>query len=243
MAYDLTTLDAPFAALKAFDWGADAAAFQPIDAAVIAAHTDADLRAALESRFALLLADDSSRAAKEYVCRKLAMIGTAASVPGLAALLPNPTHSHMARFALERIDAPAAGDALREALPKVDRTLKIGMISSLASRKDQASVPLLAALLIGDAAVAAAAAEGLGTIATAQAAAALASRDGTGPVADALTDARLACAEALLAGGDPAAAKAIYVAIEKSVGQDPKSHRGRAVRIAATRGLLASSRK
>ena len=92
MAYDLTTLDAPFAALKAFDWGADAAAFQPIDAAVIAAHTDADLRAALESRFALLLADDSSRAAKEYVCRKLAMIGTAASVPGLAALLPNPTH-------------------------------------------------------------------------------------------------------------------------------------------------------
>jgi hypothetical protein len=50
MAYDPASLDAAFAALAAFDWGADAAAFAPIDAAVIAAHGDAAARADVEKR-------------------------------------------------------------------------------------------------------------------------------------------------------------------------------------------------
>jgi hypothetical protein len=111
MAYDPASLDAAFAALAAFDWGADAAAFAPIDAAVIAAHGDAAARADVEKRLAAVLGGGPSRAAKEYACRKLSMIGTAASVPALASLLADPDSSHMARFALERIAAPEASSA------------------------------------------------------------------------------------------------------------------------------------
>ncbi|MFM8805551.1 MAG: hypothetical protein ACKOK8_16865, partial [Planctomycetia bacterium] len=99
MAYDPTSLDKPLEVLKAFDWGGDTSAFQPIDDAVIAAHGDSAARADLEKRLAALLAAPTSRAAKEYVCRKLSLIGTAASVPSLAALLPEKDHSHMARYA------------------------------------------------------------------------------------------------------------------------------------------------
>ena len=49
----------------------------------------------------------------------------------LAALLPDEKLSHMARFALERIPAPEAAKALREALSKTQGEVKIGVISSL----------------------------------------------------------------------------------------------------------------
>jgi hypothetical protein len=130
MPFDLTTLDEPFKALAAYDWGADAAPFKTIDAAVIAAHADKTLRAELEKRFVALLGAGTSRAAKEYVCRKLMMIGTAASVPALAALLGDSDNSHMARFALERIPGPEAGAALNTALATMGEQLKVGMISS-----------------------------------------------------------------------------------------------------------------
>ena len=55
MPFDLTTLDEPLKTLAAYDWGADAAPFKAIDAAVIAAHADKALRAELEKRFTDLL--------------------------------------------------------------------------------------------------------------------------------------------------------------------------------------------
>jgi len=241
MAFDLNTLDAPFTALAGFDWGADADFFKSIDAAVVAAHGDTALRADLEKRFGALLGGSTSRATKEYVCRKLAMIGTVVSVPALGALLTDADNSHMARFALERIDAPEAAAALRKALGMVEGSLKIGMISSLASRGDLQSVAAISNLLGGDAAIAAAAAAALGTLATPEAAAALAAAKPAGDVAAAVIDARLACAEALLAKGDRKAAKAIYSSISAAIGDTPKTHRERAVRVAAKRGLLAAA--
>jgi HEAT repeat protein len=147
----------------------------------------------------------------------------------------------MSRFALERIGAPEAAEALRTALGKVEGTLKIGMISSLAARGDKASVPAIGGMLGGDAKIAAAAAEALGTLRTPEAAAALAGAKADGDVAAAITDARLACAESFLAKGDRAAAKAIYESINAAVGAEPKTHRERAVRVAAKRGLLATA--
>ena len=241
MAFDLNALDAPFTALAGFDWGADADFFKSIDAAVVAAHGDTPLRADLEKRFGALLGGSTSRATKEYVCRKLAMIGTGVSVPALAALLTDADNSHMARFALERIDAPEAASALRKALGVVEGSLKIGMISSLASRGDLQSVAVIGGLLGGDATIAAAAAAALGTLATPEAAAALAGAKPAGDMAAAVVDARLACAEAFLAKGDRKAAKAIYSSISASIGDAPKTHRERAVRVAAKRGLLAAA--
>jgi hypothetical protein len=239
MAIDPATLDASFAALAAFDWGADATALAPIDAAVVAAHGDAALAAELEKRLAGVLGSPASRAAKQEACRKLCLIGTAASVPALARLLADKDESHMARFALERFAAPEAAEALRRALGEVEGDLAIGMLASLAARRDVASVPAIAALVTGDSRVAAAAAEALGNIATPAAAAALAAAQVTGPTAETVVDARLACAEALLAAGNKAEAKAIYQAVSTGVHATPTTHRGRAVRMACQRGLFA----
>jgi hypothetical protein len=239
MAVDTISLDDAFAALAAFDWGADAAPLARIDAAVVACHGDAAQTAALEKRLGAIVSGSASRAAKDYACRALSIIGTAAAVPTLAPLLADPDQSHMARFALERIPGPAAADALRLALGTVRGDLAIGMISSLANRGDAASVPALAALLGGDEATAAAAAAALGRIATTDAAAALAAaKPAPGRVSEAVIDARLACADAFLAAGDRRAAEAICEAVAAAVGDAPTTRRGRALRTAALRGIL-----
>lgn len=240
MATEPASLDAPFSALAAFDWGGDANALKPLDAAVVVAYGDATLTAELEKRFAAVLAGNASRAAKQYACRKLSIVGTVASVPALAALLADTDQSHMARYALERITAPEATAALRTALGLVDGNLQIGMLSSLAAKRDAASVPAIAALVVGDSAVAAAAAEALGIIATPEAAGALAAAQSTGLAAEAVVDARLACAAVFLEAGKKPEARAIYEAIGKAVGDAPATHRGRAVRMACQRGLFAT---
>lgn len=238
MPFDLTTLDAPFQALSAYDWGADAAPFKTIDAAVIAAHADAGLRAELEKRFAGLLGGGTSRAAKEYVCRKLMMIGTAASVPALAALLGDPDDSHMARFALERIAGPEAASALNKALGEVSDPLKVGMISSLAARRDKACVTVLTTLLAGSPPLAIPAANALGAIQSAEAIQALAAANpfAAEGVGEAVVNARLTCAEGLLASGKRADALAIYQALAKAAAGKPDA---KAIELAATRGILA----
>ena len=241
MAYEPASLDKPIEVLKAFDWGGDTSAFQPIDAAVVAAHDDPAARADLEKRLGGLLGAGTSRAAKEYVCRKLSLIGTAASVPSLAALLPEKEHSHMVRFALERIPAAEAAEALRKAMVSLQGDLKIGMISSVAGRGDATAVPMLAALLTGDSRMAVAAADALGRLRTPEACQALAKAGGVADkaAAAAITDARLACAESLLRQGKRTEAKAIYTSLHDEASKADTTTTAKAVRLAATRGILA----
>ncbi|RIK84528.1 MAG: hypothetical protein DCC67_04830 [Planctomycetota bacterium] len=231
-------LDQAFEALKTYDWGTDVAVLAPIDEAVVATSGDSASREQLERRLAAVLAEDVSRDAKDYVCRKLMAIGTAASVPALAALLPSAELSHMARFALERIPAPEAGQALREALASVAGSQKVGVVTSLAGRGENESVAALARLVgDGDPAVARAAVIGLGRIRTPEAARALESAKPADPQAKLeAIDARLACAEALLAAGKKAEALAVYKPLAGP--QQPKH-----VRLGATRGMLAASGK
>ena len=227
-------LDQAFEALKTYDWGADRNALNPIDEAVVATQGDAAARLEMENRLAAVLKTDVSRDAKDFVCRKLMMMGTAASVPTLAELLPQEENSHMARYALERINAPEAAGAMRDALSKLNGKLKIGVIGSLGVRQDAASVGPLAALLAdADAAVARAAAIALGAIRSADAAQALQKADKVNEEARPdVTDASLMCAEALLVDGKKAEAKTIYMGLLK--GDQPKH-----VKLAATRGMLA----
>jgi HEAT repeat protein len=210
----------------------------PIEDAVAVSHDQAEVRRDLENRLIATLQSDASRDAKDYVCRKLAIVGTVAAVPALASMLGQKDYSHMARMALERMPAPEAAQALRDATGKVSNELKVGVISSLGSRRDAASVSVLNVLLNdGDPAVARAAALTLGAIGSVDAAAVLkvaatsAARD-----KPAVIDALLACAEALLAGQKQTDALAIY----RSLAAD---NQARLVRLAATRGILACTSK
>ena len=231
-------LDQAFDALKTYDWGADPSTLTAIDDAIVAAHGDAEIRGQLEARLAAVLKTDASRDAKDFVCRKLMSVGTAASVPTLAELLPQKDHSHMARYALERILAPEAAQALRDALAGLTPELQVGVIGSLGVRRDEASVPALAGLLsAADAAVARAAAFALGNIRTLDAAKALADAEPASTEAQtAVADASLACAEGLLAGGKNTEALGIYKGF---IGENQPKH----VRLAATRGMLACAGK
>lgn len=231
-------LNDAFAALKSYDWGTDLAPLAPIEDAVAAAHGNAEAGKELEARLLTALQGELSRDAKDYICRKLTIVGTAASATILAGLLTDENHSHMARFVLERIPAPAAAQALREALPKVSGKVKIGVIGSLGARRDAAAVSALSGLLAdGDAAVARAAATALGDIGTVDAVKALqAARPSAAATMQAAIDAQLSCAEALLAENKRAEALAIY----KSLASDDRS---KLVRLAATRGILACAAK
>ena len=240
MAIDSKNLDDAFAALAAFDWGKDAAPLAAIDAATIATRGDAALRADLEKRLGAVLSSSASRAAKDYACRKLSIIGTAASVPVAAALLSDADNSHMARYALQRIGGPEARSALRRALETVKGDLAIGMISSLADLADAGSVPQLAKLLTADGPLALAAARALGRIPTSESAAALAGAKVGGEVGRVVKDAQLSIAESRLSAADRAGALALYEAVSKEVGEVPAGHRDRDVRVAAIRGMVTT---
>jgi HEAT repeat protein len=181
-----------------------------------------------------VLASDAPRSAKDFVCRKLMLIGTAASVPALSALVGDKDLSHMARYALERIPSKEAAAALCEAAGKLSGALKIGAISSLGSRGDNEAVSVLAGLVgDGDAAVAKAAAAALGAIGTSDAAAALAKAKMSDAEAKlAATDSSLNCAENMLAAGKKSEALSTYKSL---TGDDQPKH----VSLAAKRGVLA----
>ena len=231
-------LNDAFEALKKHDWGTDLGLLAPIEAGVTAAHGNAEAREELEKLLLAALQTEISLDAKDFVCRMLTQVGGPASAPILGGLLGNEHQAHMARYALERIPAPAAAQALRDALPGLSGKLKIGVISSLGNRRDAAAVPALSTLLKDEnAAVSRAAALALGSIGTAEAARALqefiAVAEGTKA---AVVDAQFACAEALLADKKHQAALGIY----QSLAGDSQL---RLVRLAATRGMLNCAAK
>jgi HEAT repeat protein len=229
-------LDQAFESLKKYDFGTPISELQAIEDAMVAAHTDAAVRQELEQRLIASLGTSTkiSRDAKDYVCRKLAGIGSPAAVPALSKLLSTESNAHLARHALERIPGPEAAAALSAAATQLSGKLKIGAIASIGARGETAGVATLAGLLKdADPAVARAAALSLGLIGGAEAAAVLQSaiQAGTGD-RNSLIDALLGCAESLLNSKRTAEATAIY----KSLSDDQQP---RLVRLAATRGLLA----
>ncbi len=236
---DSAALDKALETLKTYDWGADREALKPIDQAIVATHDDAAARKALEKSLVDVLAGGISRSAQDYVCRKLRIVGTTQSVEALAALLAAEDTSHIARYALERIPDEKAAKAMRDALPKVSKKLKPGIIGSLGVRRDKKSFMVFSKLLgDSDIQVAKAAAQSLGLIGTSAAAKELskfakkASANMKLPVADAC----LVCAEQLLADGEKSEAVALY---KEFKGDDKPAH----VKAAAMKGILTAATK
>lgn len=233
----LPTLDQSFELLKGYKPADDPTVLIPIDQAVMKVHGNAAARAALEQRLAGYLGASYSSVARSFVCRELAIIGSAASVPGLAPLLLDDELSVFARQALERIPGPEADKALRDAIAKSKGRTRIGIINSVAVRRDLRSVPLLVKAASEDPEATAAAAKALGEIGTAESAKALETFRGKGTPAQrlAVADAFLICAERLVASGERAQALKI---VEPLTDSSQPAH----VRLAARRALSAAAR-
>ena len=103
---------------------------------------------------AAALATVGSQAPDPEKARALAALYPVAgpeAVPALATLLTHPALGDRARGILEKIPGAASADALREAAAKADGRLLGGLVDSLGRKRDEASLPLLAALAGNDA--------------------------------------------------------------------------------------------
>ena len=190
---------------------------------------------AQEAKLLAVLQSDAAVEEKSAACRELARVATKASVPVLASLLGDEKLSHMARYALEPIRDPAADEALRSALAKVQGRPRLGVIGSLGARRDAKAVEALGELLKdADAETVRAAARALGNIGTPAAAktlesALVAAANGKQP---ALYEGLLRAAEALQTVGQGPQAQAIYDRL-RALTQAPSQ-----VRAAALRGAI-----
>ncbi|MBN1764617.1 MAG: HEAT repeat domain-containing protein [Sedimentisphaerales bacterium] len=224
-------LESPYSQLVQYEFGTSRSVLIQIEQAVRNAdedqykHIEAQLLTVLESPRA-------TYAAKQFACRMLYQVGSQESVPPLARLLTDEQLSDMARYALQQIRGPQTDQVLLEMLDKVDPGLQIGIISSIADRRDIKAVDKLAQLASqGNVELARACITALGQIGGIEAAAALENIKEPDELKNIKADAMLMCADSMLTQSRGSQAKVIY---DKLSGQDYPI----TIRAAAYRGIV-----
>ena len=166
-----------------------------------------------------VLQSDAPKSEKAITCKKLAIYGTEQCVPALAPLLVDKELASWARTALEAIPGTAADAALRDALGKLQGRLLVGVINSIAVRRDVHAVdPLIRKLDDTNAPVASAAAVALGHIGGDKATKALTKSLANAPtgVRSAVAEGCILCAERFLANDETAQAVKLYDMVRKA---------------------------
>ena len=130
--------------------------------------------AALEKDFLALASDTAApEPSRLSALEQLPFLASASSVPGLAALLSDPTPliREGARSALQNNPDPAASAPLLQALEKADQPAwTLGLMNSLATRADASAIPAFASRLTSpNPAIASLAAQSLGSLGGAEA--------------------------------------------------------------------------
>ncbi len=141
-------LDSILQKVAGFEHGQSRAALVELQLLVTDSINSPEKVRAMEQRFDVFLKSNATLAGKDAVIRHVSLIGTEASVPVLAEMLIAPETSDMARYALERIRAAAAGEALLAALPKTSGKVRIGIINTLGMRREPAPIPALEKLAV-----------------------------------------------------------------------------------------------
>lgn len=208
------TPDAALAGLMRYESGGDVQPLRHYEALVRQAVNDPAARQRTEADFIrVLTAPESTYEAKRFACLHLAVIGSEASVPALAALLKKEDTAGLAAAALAQIPAPAASAALRQALSNAPASAKPAIAHALGVRGDPRAVAQLNRLALGeDPAAAEAAITALGQIATPGAQKTLSALRSTAPpvLQRAVAAASLNLADILARRGNRKAAATIY---------------------------------
>jgi HEAT repeat protein len=230
-----TVFSAPYDAIAEYDFGESRRALAAIEEEIRAVPTSAFPQ--IEAR--LLTALESPKityAGRQFVCRMLGRVGSAKSVPALSKMLPDERLSHMARFVLQFMAAPEAGAALREALPKLEGDLKIGVLGSIGQRGDRQAAAQIAGLLSdSNTNIACAAIESLGRMGGSEAAGALAGAQVPASLKPVRDNAYLMCADKMLSEGQASEAVKIYHEMIAPAN-------GTWIRIAAYKGLVEAEK-
>ena len=186
-----------------------------------------------------ILQSQASQKEKADACRELARIGNRDAVAALAALLPDESLTHMARYGLETIPDAEVDKVFRAAVQQLHGRPLAGVIGSIGVRRDTKAVKLLAAHLTdADPDVAQAAARALGKIGDSASAKALQRAFSGVPAGNqvAFCEGLFRCAERFEAAGKHKQAAAIYDLLRTSTA-------GHQVRTAALRGALLTAQK
>lgn len=236
MAAEMSADDA-WQALPKYEYGQDMAPLLKIDRVVSESMRTPATRATCAKRLAgVLTMSGATMAARQYACLQLRTVGTSAEVPVLAKLLAEPATSQMARYALECIAGPESRAALRNGLTTTTGSALIGVVNSVAARRDSMSVPILKQMVDSpDKKLGAAALWALGNIADEPAVVFIEQRaaDSGIPTPRELTVPLLRCAAVSLHNGNGDRAQAIFTKLSQSR-QLP------AVRRAALEGLFGA---
>ncbi len=239
------SVEEAFQGIARYQFGQSRRALSSMDEYLRCVYDSAEILKKIEKRFLQLLgSDDTTDPGRQYICRKLGVIGTEESVATLAAMLTEKATSDiepsdMARYALERIGGAAVDEALRKALDKTSGNVKAGIINSLGVRRDAKSVGTLRGLILdSDPQIAGAAVAALGQIADAAAAEALAGarEKVSGQLRMLVLDAYLNCADNFISKGKTKRGVRIYDELYAE-GMPLQ------IRIAALNGKVASARR
>ncbi len=191
----------------------------------------------LEKKLNTILSGKAPLAAKQFVCQRLSIIGSSASLPALNKLLADEKTADMARYALERIPGSQVDAVLEKSLTKSSGLVKIGIVNTLGQRASVSSAPALAKLLgEPDPILVMAAAAALGKIADTVSLQALekALPNMKADVLPVALDAYLKCADKL-SQSKPVEALAIYAKLQSTQYPDP-------VRCAALRSQVLTDK-
>ena len=109
-----------------------------------------EMLAYLEQKFVGFLNSDATLDSKQFICKKLALIGTKASVKTLGKMLLKQETSDMALMAIEQIDDPSVDKLLVRSVKKTSGNIQAGIINTIGRRKDTGAVKVLAKLVSSD---------------------------------------------------------------------------------------------
>jgi type 1 glutamine amidotransferase/HEAT repeat protein len=194
--------------LKGYDWAKSRASLVQLNNLIKSQYANPAALKEIELKLVNTLNLNLSLAAKDFVCRQLAMIGTDRSVPALLEMLDAPETANLGRYALERISSPTVNQGLLAKLKTVsDADTKIGIITSLGIRKSDEAVETIVGMAAGgDSRIADAAIQALGYTGSLKSAEALKKL----PQSVKTQNALLCCADSLRAQEQTPEALAIY---------------------------------
>ncbi|OGD16743.1 MAG: hypothetical protein A2V76_00375 [Candidatus Aminicenantes bacterium RBG_16_63_14] len=199
--------------LQSYDFAHGVGALTRLRAYVHSHKDDPQARRETEAGLVRFIQGSPSPGGLMAACRALRLVGGVDSIPVLAALVLKPETSDAARYALERIPAGEADQALLAALDKARGDVRRGIVFSLGERKSPAAVQALARLAGGkDANLASDAIKALGKAGGPDAVRALTAALGkAGPrLKPEISSALLLAAEGIMRAGDKTGAAAVY---------------------------------
>ena len=230
--FDQTRLTNLLRGISTYRYGDSRAALAGLDAFIRNVGDSPEARRIMERQFLAFLAGETTPAGKQFICQKIALVGSDTSAPRLAGMLADSSTAEMALIALELIPGTSVDAALQQALNQTKGRTRIGVITALGNRRVEGATKVLESLVTDpDPRVSAASVSALGTIGTPPALESLErSRAVTKGRRD-LLDAMLVCADRSRLQGDNNRALGVYRELGSSNYPVP-------VRCAALRGVV-----